>query len=124
MLNAEVNLNVRNYFSIQHSALSIMSARVILIVLDSVGVGALPDAASYGDDGSNTIGNISRQVPLRLPALCQLGLRRGAFIDGVEPLPSPRGAFGRMAESSPGKDSVTGHWELMGLVLERPFPLF
>ena len=101
-----------------------MSARVILIVLDSVGVGELPDAASYGDEGSNTIGNISRQVPLRLPALCQLGLRRVAFIDGVEPSPSPRGAFGRMAESSPGKDSVTGHWELMGLVLERPFPLF
>ena len=98
--------------------------RVVLIVLDSVGVGELPDAASYGDEGSDTLGNISRHVRLRLPALCSLGLRRAAFVAGVEPDPSPRAAFGRMAESSPGKDSVTGHWELMGLVLDRPFPVF
>ncbi len=101
-----------------------MPTRVVLIVLDSVGVGELSDAASYGDEGSDTLGNISRQVPLRLPALCSLGLRRVAYVDGVQPEPSPRAAFGRMAESSPGKDSVTGHWELMGLVLERPFPVF
>jgi phosphopentomutase len=101
-----------------------MSPRVVLIVLDSVGVGELPDAAAYGDEGSDTLGNISRQVPLRLPALCSLGLRRVAFVDGVQLEPSPRAAFGRMAESSPGKDSVTGHWELMGLVLDRPFPVF
>ena len=98
--------------------------RVVLIVLDSVGVGELPDAASYGDEGSDTLGNISRHVRLRLPTLCSLGLRRVAFVDGVEADPSPRAAFGRMAESSPGKDSVTGHWELMGLVLDRPFPVF
>ena len=101
-----------------------MFVRVVLIVLDSVGVGELPDAASYGDEGSDTLGNISRQVPLRLPALYSLGLRRVASVDGVEADPSPRAAFGRMAESSPGKDSVTGHWELMGLVLDRPFPVF
>jgi phosphopentomutase len=98
--------------------------RVILIVLDSVGIGELPDAASYGDEGSDTLGNISRHVPLRLPALCSLGLRHVGFVEGVEPDPKPRAAFGRMAESSPGKDSVTGHWELMGLVLDRPFPVF
>jgi phosphopentomutase len=101
-----------------------MIGRVILIVLDSVGIGELPDAASYGDEGSNTIGNLSQHVPLRLPSLCSLGLRNVVALDGVEPPMLPRGAFGRMAESSPGKDSVTGHWELMGLVLDRAFPLF
>ena len=98
--------------------------RVTLIVLDSVGIGELPDAASYGDTGSNTLGNISQLVPLRLPTLCSLGLRNAAFISGVQDEAAPRGAFGRMAEQSPGKDSVTGHWELMGLVLDRPFPVF
>jgi len=98
--------------------------RVVLIVLDSVGVGELPDAASYGDEGSDTLGNISRRVRLRLPALVGLGLRRVAFVEGVDADLAPRAAFGRMAEASPGKDSVTGHWELMGLVLDRPFPVF
>jgi phosphopentomutase len=98
--------------------------RVVLIVLDSVGVGELPDAAVYKDEGSDTLGNISRQVRLRLPTLASLGLRSVAFVEGVDEDPAPRAAFGRMAESSPGKDSVTGHWELMGLVLDRPFPVF
>jgi len=101
--------------------------RVILIVLDSVGIGALPDAAAYGDEGSNTLGNIARQVPLKLPALRSLGLDRvveiGAPLGGPPPGP-PRGAHGRMAEVSAGKDSVTGHWEMMGIVLDRPFPTF
>ena len=101
-----------------------LPTRVVLIVLDSVGVGELSDAAAYGDEGSDTLGNISRHVQLRLPALCRLGLGQVAYIDGARPEPSPRAAFGRMAESSPGKDSVTGHWELMGLVLDRPFPVF
>jgi phosphopentomutase len=98
-------------------------ARVILIVLDSVGAGELPDAASYGDQGSDTLGNISQVVPLRLPTLNSLGLSRVARIKGMTPV-APRGAFGRMAEASPGKDSVTGHWEMAGLVLDRPFPVF
>jgi phosphopentomutase len=98
-------------------------SRVILIVLDSVGVGELPDAATYGDEGSNTLGNIARQVSLRLPALRSLGLEYVADIP-AETKAAPRGAYGRMAEASPGKDSVTGHWELMGLVLDRPFPTF
>ena len=97
--------------------------RVILIVLDSVGIGELPDAAAYGDVGSNTIGNIARRIALRLPTLRSLGLEHVVDLgDGQRS--RPRGAFGRMAETSPGKDSVTGHWELMGLVLDKPFPVF
>jgi phosphopentomutase len=98
--------------------------RVILIVLDSVGCGELPDARDYGDEGSDTLGNISRRVPLSLPNLRRLGLARVASINRADPEAGPIGAYGRMAESSPGKDSVTGHWELAGLVLERPFPVF
>ena len=98
-------------------------ARVILIVLDSVGIGELPDAAEYGDRGSNTLGNIARHVPLRLPTLRSLGLEHLVNL-GARHSSQPLGAFGRMAEASPGKDSVTGHWELMGLVLDRPFPVF
>jgi phosphopentomutase len=98
-------------------------ARVILIVLDSVGVGALPDAAAYGDEGSDTLGHIARQVPLQIPALRSLGLDRVAALPGAVPR-KVRGAFGRMAEVSAGKDSVTGHWEMMGVVLDLPFPTF
>jgi phosphopentomutase len=103
--------------------------RAIVIVLDSVGIGELPDASVYGDQGSDTLGNIARQVPLRIPTLRKLGLGRVAHI-GESPRDSSRddglvlAAVGRMAESSPGKDSVTGHWEMMGIVLERPFPVF
>ncbi|HET9194079.1 MAG TPA: phosphopentomutase [Vicinamibacterales bacterium] len=109
----------------------------MLIVLDSVGCGALPDAAAYGDQGSDTLGNIAGQVPLELPWLRALGLDRVSRI-GAAParrataagtpergalLPAP-GAYGRMAEASAGKDSVTGHWEMMGIVLDRPFPTY
>lgn len=99
-------------------------ARVILIVLDSVGVGELPDADAYGDRGSDTLGNTSRRIPLQVPALRSLGLPRVASIHGMPPIDRPLGAFGRMAERSAGKDSVTGHWELAGVVLARPFPTF
>ena len=97
--------------------------RVILIVLDSVGVGELPDAATYSDEGSNTVGNVARVVPLRIPGLRSLGLDRIVDIGERSPA-TPIGAYGRMAERSPGKDSVTGHWEIAGLVLDRPFPTF
>jgi len=95
--------------------------RAIVIVLDSVGVGELPDAAAYGDQGSNTLRNIARHRPLALPYLESLGLQQVTAQTGTV---SPRGAFGRMAELSPGKDSVTGHWEMMGVVLDRPFPVY
>jgi phosphopentomutase len=96
--------------------------RVILIVMDSVGAGELPDAGVYGDEGSDTLGNMARAIPLAIPTLRSLGLAKVARIGGDAP--APRGAAGRMAEASPGKDSVTGHWEMAGLVLDRPFPTF
>jgi phosphopentomutase len=99
-----------------------MITRVLAIVMDSVGCGELPDAAKYGDEGSDTLGHIADAVPLRVPTLRALGLGRVARIGGDAP--APMGAAGRMAEASPGKDSVTGHWDLMGIVLERPFPTF
>jgi len=104
--------------------LSSRPTRAIVLVLDSVGAGELPDAAAYGDAGSDTLGNIARQVGLRVPTLRRLGLGRVAAIGGAAPPPVPDAATGRMAEASPGKDSVTGHWELAGLVLDRPFPVF
>jgi phosphopentomutase len=98
--------------------------RAIVIVLDSVGVGELPDAHVYGDQGSNTLGNLARQVALNIPTLASLGLPHVVQLPGVKMPASPLAAFGRMAERSAGKDSVTGHWELMGVVLDRPFPTF
>ena len=100
--------------------------RVIVIVLDSVGIGELPDAAAYGDQGSNTLGNIAKRIPLKLPTLRALGLDRLVDLGpGERKGPALAGAaIGRMAEASAGKDSVTGHWEMMGIVLDRPFPLF
>jgi phosphopentomutase len=96
--------------------------RVFLIVMDSVGIGELADAASYGDEGSNTVANIAKQVPLTVPTLRSLGLAKVVEIGGA-PV-EPRGAYGRMMEASPGKDSVTGHWEIAGLILDKPFPTF
>ena len=93
-------------------------------MLDSVGAGALSDADAYGDEGSNTLGNIARQVGLRVPVLRRLGLDRIVDIGGFVSADAPAGATGRMAEASMGKDSVTGHWEMMGIVLDRPFPVF
>jgi phosphopentomutase len=101
--------------------------RVFLTVLDSVGVGELPDADVYGDRGSDTLGNISRAVRLKLPTLRSLGLPRVADVYGMAQVDAPDvplGAYGRMAERSPGKDSVTGHWEMAGVILERAFPTF
>src|SRR4051812_223593 len=96
--------------------------------MDSVGIGELPDARSYGDQGSNTLGNIARRIPLKLPTLRALGLGRVAALGDVDPpvraAAVKPAAVGRMAEASAGKDSVTGHWEMMGVVLERAFPTF
>ena len=97
-------------------------SRVILLVMDSVGIGALPDAGAYGDVGSNTVGNIARRIPLRVPALRRCGL--GRLVDLGRDDGTPIGAYGRMAEASAGKDSVTGHWEMAGLVLDQAFPTF
>src|SRR5512134_1049161 len=99
--------------------------RVNLIILDSVGVGDAPDAAAYGDEGSNTLGNIARVVGrLNLPNLGALGLGNLTEIQGVPPVAQASGAFGRLTEVSAGKDTTTGHWELAGVPLENPFPLY
>ena len=99
-------------------------ARVIWIVLDSVGIGEMPDAAAYGDVGSDTLGNIARRRALRLPNLCRLGLANIKPLTGLDPVASPIGAFGKAALASPGKDTTTGHWEMVGIHLEKPFPLY
>jgi phosphopentomutase len=102
-----------------------VSRRFILVVLDGLGCGAAPDAAAYGDAGSDTLGNVARQVGgLRLPVLEELGLGYVGEIAGVARVAEPRAAFGRMHPASPGKDSTTGHWEIAGLLLERPFPTY
>ncbi len=99
--------------------------RVIVIVLDGVGVGELPDAADYGDVGSNSVGNTARVLGgLDLPNLQKLGLGNIIEILGVPPAQPAEGAFGKMAEISAGKDSVTGHWELMGIWSQRPMPTY
>jgi len=98
--------------------------RVIWIVLDSVGIGEMPDAAAYGDTGSDTLGNIARRRRLRLPNLCHLGLGNIKPLEGLPPAAEPVGSFGRCALASPGKDTTTGHWEMAGIHLEKPFPLF
>jgi phosphopentomutase len=102
-----------------------VTSTAIVIVLDSVGVGELPDAKNYDDEGSNTLGNVAAALGgLELPNLGRLGLGNIVPIVGTEPVVSPAAAHGRMAEKSPGKDTTTGHWELMGLVLVRPFPIY
>jgi phosphopentomutase len=99
--------------------------RIAVIVLDSVGIGELPDAARYGDAGSHTLGHILASVPgLALPNLRQWGLGNIAPLGDWKEEPHPRARFGKMAEVSAGKDTMTGHWELMGLKLSTPFRTF
>ncbi|SHK05857.1 phosphopentomutase [Desulforamulus aeronauticus] len=96
--------------------------KVTLIILDSVGIGELPDAAAYGDAGSNTLANVAKAVQgLKLPNLGRLGLGNIHTIDGVAAVELPQGAYGKMAEKSQGKDTTTGHWEMAGIILEKPF---
>jgi phosphopentomutase len=99
--------------------------RVIIAVLDGVGAGELPDAAEYGDCGSNTLGNTARAVNgLNLPTMGALGLGCITEIAGVPPADNPLGCYGKMREASPGKDTITGHWEIAGVVLPRAFPTY
>jgi phosphopentomutase len=99
--------------------------RVVLIVLDSVGCGDAPDVADYGDAGANTLGNIARAVGgLHLPNMERLGLGNLTDIEGVLPTLGAHGTYGRLTEVSAGKDTTTGHWELAGVVLDRPFPTY
>jgi phosphopentomutase len=99
-------------------------SRVIWIVLDSVGIGEMPDAASYGDAGSDTLGNIARIRGIRLPNLARLGLGNIMPLTGIAPAGAPAGAYGKCTLASPGKDTTTGHWEMVGIHLAKPFPLY
>jgi len=99
-------------------------ARVIWIVLDSVGIGALPDAADYDDVGRSTLGHIAESRPLRLPNLVRLGLANIAPLAHLTPESAPTGCFGKGATHSPGKDTTTGHWEMAGIWLDQAFPVY
>jgi phosphopentomutase len=98
--------------------------RIVWIVLDSVGIGEMPDAAAYGDIGSDTLGNLAKATPLHLPNLRRLGLGNIKPLTGIAPEAAPMGAYGKSALASPGKDTTTGHWEMVGIHLAKPFPLF
>ncbi len=98
--------------------------RVIWIVLDSVGIGPLPDAADYGDVGRNTLGHIAESRPLQIPMLVQMGLANIAPLKHLPPTATPIGAFGKGATHSPGKDTTTGHWEMAGIWLDQAFPVY
>jgi phosphopentomutase len=99
-------------------------SRVIWIVLDSVGIGELPDAADYGDVGRTTLGHIAESRPLRLPNLVRLGLANIAPLAHLDPPAAPIGCFGKGATHSPGKDTTTGHWEMAGIWLAQAFPVY
>src|ERR1700730_325887 len=98
--------------------------RVIWIVLDSVGIGELPDAAAYGDVGRDTLGHIARSRPLQLPNLVRLGLANIKPLANLTPAANPAGSYGMGATVSPGKDTTTGHWEMAGIWLDQPFPVY
>ncbi|MCX7918243.1 MAG: phosphopentomutase [bacterium] len=102
-----------------------MLTRVILIVLDGVGIGELPDAVRFNDQGSNTLGNLAKAVGgLQLPNFQKLGLGNIAPILGVEPANPALASYGKMAERSAGKDTTVGHWELAGIISTKPFPVY
>ena len=97
--------------------------RIIWIVLDSVGIGEMPDADAYGDAGSDTLGNIAKLRPLNLPNFARLGLGNIKPLQGIPPAAAPVANFGRCTLASPGKDTTTGHWEMVGIHLDIPFPV-
>ncbi len=100
-----------------------MIDRIILIVLDGLGIGYMDDAHKYGDEGANTLKHIYESVPeIKIPNLCRLGLAEAAEIDGLKK--PVRGSYGRMKEIAPGKDTTSGHWEIAGVKLEAPFPTY
>ncbi|HXX20502.1 MAG TPA: phosphopentomutase [Candidatus Acidoferrum sp.] len=98
--------------------------RVVWVVLDSVGIGALPDAADYGDTGRDTLGHIASSRPLHVPNLVRLGLANIKPLKHLPPPARPIGCFGKGATVSPGKDTTTGHWEMAGIWLDRAFPVY
>src|ERR687886_764999 len=98
--------------------------RIVLIVLDSAGIGEMPDAAEWGDAGSDTLGHVLASGEVRLPNLQRYGLGNIRPLEGVPSAERPRGSFGRCALRSNGKDTTTGHWEMAGIILDQPFPTY
>ena len=98
--------------------------RIFLIVLDSVGVGFLPDAAEYGDSGADTMRRISRSEKFNIPTLIKSGLGNINGIDYLENTENPLASYGKMCEISKGKDTTTGHWEIAGLNIKKSFPTY
>lgn len=98
--------------------------RIILIVCDSLGIGPMPDAAAWGDAGRDTLGHICERRGLRVPEFVRLGLANIRPLAGLAPSPEPEGAFGKATLLSPGKDTTAGHWEMAGIILDRPFPTY
>ena len=97
---------------------------IYLVIIDGLGVGAQEDAYKYGDDGSNTLGHVSAVTHCRLPNLQKMGIGNVIPLDSIPPVNEPMAAFGKMREVAAGKDSTTGHWEISGIALERPFPTY
>ena len=98
--------------------------RILLLILDSVGVGAMPDAADFGDQGSDTLGHLAASRLLNLPNMSRLGLGNIRPLQDIPPVDRPIGFFGKAALASRGKDTTSGHWEMMGIILDRPFPTY
>ncbi len=104
--------------------MAVRFGRVILVVFDSLGIGAMPDAGAYGDAGRDTLGHIAEIRGLRVPNLVRLGLANIRPLPGLTPPEVPAGAYGKSALLSPGKDTTTGHWEMAGIILEKAFPTY
>jgi phosphopentomutase len=98
--------------------------RIVLVVMDSVGIGAMPDAAEYGDTGRDTLGHIAESRALRVPNFVRLGLANIRPLNGLTPAENPEGAYGKATLLSPGKDTTAGHWEMAGIILDRPSPTY
>src|SRR5207249_7477250 len=98
--------------------------RIFWIVLDSVGIGELPDAAEYGDVGRNTVGHIAESRPVEIPNLVRMGLANIARLKHLPPATAPIAAYGKGTTRSPGKDTTTGHWEMAGVWLDQAFPVY
>src|SRR6476646_4174902 len=102
-----------------------MARRAAIIVLDGLGLGPAHDTAAYGDEGSDTLGNVLRAGQgITLPNLTRIGLGNCAPLDGIPPVERPAAAWGSAQPASAGKDSTTGHWEMCGVILERPFATY
>ncbi len=116
--------NMQNIKQVDNESQNVIR-RVFIVVLDGVGAGELPDADKYGDVGSNTLAHTAQAVGgLHLPNMGRLGLGHVTAIEGVPPDPAPIGSYGKMREASPGKDTITGHWEMAGIILPHPFPTY